>query len=52
VEVAVGVGVQAAAVAVWAVAVRVACCSGEGPQAERRNVRHKKQAKVFMGNFL
>lgn len=50
--VAVGVGVQAAAVAVKAVEVIVACCSGEGPQAVSRNIRHKKYAMVFMCNLL
>jgi UDP-3-O-[3-hydroxymyristoyl] glucosamine N-acyltransferase len=49
VEVGVGVFVHDAAVAVMAVEVRVACSSGEGPQAERMNkVMSNNKRMVFI----
>jgi hypothetical protein len=50
VGVRVGVSVQEAAVAVRLVAVRVACCSAEGPQAVRiSNIRMKRMGRRFNG---
>ena len=46
--VAVGVGVQAAAEAVIAVAVMAACCSGEGPQADKINIKAMQSSVLFI----
>jgi acyl-[acyl carrier protein]--UDP-N-acetylglucosamine O-acyltransferase len=49
VKVDVGVSVRAAAVAVMDVAVKIACSSGEGPQAVRMN---SAANKVIIGFFI
>lgn len=52
VDVGVGVLVHDAAVAVMAVAVRVACISGDGPQAVRANRIKIVSWKVFISEIL
>jgi len=52
VNVGVGVFVHESAVAVKAVAVRVACCSGEAPQAEIIVTTNNKNPNFFIINLL